>query len=60
MKILAFMEICMNYTLSKFRKASERKLKIFDYEKNEDLKILTVGRKYIDEDGEIYSIIKFV
>ena len=44
--------------LSKFRKASERKLKIFADEKNEDLKILTVGRKYIDEDGEIYSIAK--
>ncbi len=44
--------------LRKFRKASERKLKIFADEKNEDLKILTVGRKYIDEDGEIYSIAK--
>ena len=44
--------------LSKFRKASERKLKIFEDEKNEDLKILTVGRKYIDEDGGIYSIAK--
>ena len=44
--------------LSKFRKASERKLKIFADEKNEDLKILTVGRKYINEDGEIYSIAK--
>ena len=44
--------------LSKFRKASERRLKIFADEKNEDLKILTVGRKYIDEDGEIYSIAK--
>ena len=44
--------------LSKFRKASERRLKIFEDEKNEDLKILTVGRKYIDEDGEIYSIAK--
>ena len=44
--------------LSKFRKASERKLKFFADEKIEGVKILTVGRKYIDEDGEIYSIAK--